>query len=152
MVPGLGKSSMGDSGDCTRGLHCTILALLSVAQCEWQYLPWVLRTGWMQPSTPPLGTLAGAQYSGASWRLLPSEKIKQGFPRPHHPLGSPTLIFNLYFIKMKLIELWGHPLHHPGLWVPLRNEVPISLGHGHRSCHGQSQGLWLPRAIPSLSL
>lgn len=95
----------------------------------------------------------GAQDPGISWRFLPSEKFKQGdFLGPCCPLESPTLIFNFYSIEMKLIELWKHPLHHPGLWVPLQNEVPTRLGLGHYDCSTQSQGLWLPQANPTAFL
>lgn len=84
------------------------------------------------------GRTQGLSTQGFPGGFYPLKKLNRG---PHCPLESPTLIFNFYFIEMKSIELWKHPLHHSGLWVPLQNEVPTRLGLGHYDCSTQSQGL-----------
>lgn len=133
-----------------RGLHDLGMPYLSlVGCCERQHPPRVLRQAGCSLPPPPWVLW---QDPGTSWRILPflkksNREVSQG---PHCPLGGPTLIFDLYFIKVKSIDLWGHPHHHAGLWVLLWLEAPSSLGHDRCSCSTPSQALGSPQAVPSL--
>lgn len=68
----------------------------------------------MQPSTPSLGTLMGPRDSIPRDFLkaltLSEKKLNQGgFPGSHCLPRDLTFTFNLYFTKMKSIELWDTP-------------------------------------------
>lgn len=112
--------------------------------------PCVLRTDQMQLSTPSLGTLVGFRDS------IPRDFLEArtlSFSQDLTVLWrSSTFNFDLYFIKIKLIELWGRSLHHPGPRVLLQGEVLSRLEHGHCGPRAPSQGLAdVPYHLPPTS-
>lgn len=85
---------LGTEGIILWGLHHLSTSSLTLAQyCEWRFLPQVLRTGWMPPSTASLATLAEPRHSitgGFPEALTCSEKNQAGrFSRTSLSSGAP---------------------------------------------------------------
>lgn len=132
---------------------CTIAAPLTSAwfsPVSGSPCPWVLRTDQMQLSTPSLGTLVGFRDSiPRDFLEAPTFSFSQDLTVLRR---SSTFNFDLCFIKIKLIELWGHSLHHSGPRVLLQGEILSRLEHGHCGPRAPSQGLAdVPYHLPAAS-
>ena len=101
MIPGL--SCLGDRGSHLQHLGTSFLTWFS--PCEWQYLQSRLDTA----TSFPIPGYSGRTLGLTLWRLLYlSEKFKtQRFPRILLSSGKHHPKLDLYFIKMKLVVLWG---------------------------------------------